>query len=252
MRVQLAQQAPALLGPSDLVIITERVADVALRIGQLGKMGLVEVLDRPLPRHWQQRGRSWGGTGVIWLADSLTEGAHRKGAMEASSTGMHHPLSPRTGQRIAPLACSDDRLGQLLPHLRKPTSGHGIEEDLQARSLAVYAWLQDVSRCDAPTVSGAHDVPAGGRWQWGPRKADPTRPPSQVRMSSLAPGGMPLATAVLSGERADDGVDMPILNRLEAGLSHTGVLCVGDGTMSAWDTRVYLVGHQHGSLAPVP
>src|SRR5499426_3934243 len=39
MRVQLAQQAKEILGQSDLVIITERVDDVALLIGQMVKMG---------------------------------------------------------------------------------------------------------------------------------------------------------------------------------------------------------------------
>ena len=39
MRVQLVQQAREILGQSDLVIITERVDDVALLIGQMVKMG---------------------------------------------------------------------------------------------------------------------------------------------------------------------------------------------------------------------
>ena len=42
MRVQLAQQAQQILGQSDLEIITERVDDVALLIGQMVKMGLPE------------------------------------------------------------------------------------------------------------------------------------------------------------------------------------------------------------------
>ena len=121
MRVQLAQQAQALLGQSDLVLITERVDDVALLIGQMVTMGLVEVLARPLPRHWTQRGRSWGWTGVIWLASILTEGDHRNVSVEAYSKGLHPTLSPRTGPRIEPLACSDDRLGHLLTPLSKPT-----------------------------------------------------------------------------------------------------------------------------------
>ena len=72
MRVQLAQQAQEILGTSDLVIITERVDDVALLIGQMVKMGLPEVLDRHIPRHWSQRGLSWGWTAVIWLAYTPT------------------------------------------------------------------------------------------------------------------------------------------------------------------------------------
>ena len=92
MRVQLAQQAQEILGQSDLVMITERVDDVALLIGQMVKMGFVEVLDRHIPRHWKQRGLSWGWTAVIWLAYILTEGDHRKVSVEAYITGMQQTL----------------------------------------------------------------------------------------------------------------------------------------------------------------
>ena len=61
MSVHLTQQAQELLGQSELVIITERVDDVALLIGQMVKMGFVEVLDRHLPRHWKQRGSVGAG-----------------------------------------------------------------------------------------------------------------------------------------------------------------------------------------------
>ena len=61
MSVPLAQQAQEILGQSDLVMITERVDDVALLIGQMVKMGLPEVLDRHIPRHGTQRGAVGGG-----------------------------------------------------------------------------------------------------------------------------------------------------------------------------------------------
>src|SRR4029453_160772 len=117
MRVQLTQQAQESLGQSDLVIITERVDDVALLIGQMVKMGLVEVLDRHLPRHWKQRRVSWGWAGGVWLGYILPAGAPRKVGGEAYITGMHHPLSQRRGQPIEPLDFSDDRLSHLLTHL---------------------------------------------------------------------------------------------------------------------------------------
>jgi transposase len=252
MRVQLAQQAQNLLGQSDLVIITERVDDVALLIGQMVKMGFVEVLDRHLPRHWKQRRVSWGWTAVIWLASILTEGDHRKVSVEAYIKGMHHTLSQLTGQIIEPLDFSDDRLGHLLTHLSKPAYWHRIEEDLNARSIAVYALLQDVIRCDATTVSGAHDVTEGGLLQFGHSKDDPRRPQIKVMMGSLDPLGMPLATDVLSGERADDGLYIPIIKRIEAGLSQSGLLFVGDCKMSALDTRMHIAGHQHVYLSPLP
>jgi transposase len=83
MSVPLAQQAQESLGQSDLVMLTERVDAVALRIGPRGTRGLPEVLDRHLPRHWTQRGLSWGWTAVIWLAYILTEGDHRNVSVEA-------------------------------------------------------------------------------------------------------------------------------------------------------------------------
>ena len=162
MRVQLAQQAHEILGQSDLVMITERVDDVALLSGQMVKMGLPEVLDRHIPRHWTQRGLSWGWTAVIWLASILTEGDHRNVSVETSLKGMHHTLSHLTAQAIEPLDFRDDRLSHLLTHLRKKAYWHQIEQDLHARSIEVYDWAQEVIRCDATTVSGAHQVTAEG------------------------------------------------------------------------------------------
>src|SRR5256884_800408 len=69
---------------------------------------------------------------------------------------------------------------------------------------------------------------------------------------SLDPLGMPLATDVLSGERADDGVYLPIIERIRTGLQTTGLLFVGDGKMSALETRAYLARHQDYYLSPLP
>src|SRR5262249_10935878 len=196
MRVQLAQQAKEILGQSDLVIITERVDDVALLIGQMVKMGLPEVLDRHIPHQWTQRGLSWGWTAVIWLAYIVTEGAHGKVSMETYLKGMHHTLSHLTAQVVDPLDFSDDRLSHLLQHLSKPAFWHKIERDLNERSIEIYDLSQDMIRCDATTVSGDHEVTEEGLVQFGHSKDDPKRPQIKVMMGALDPLGMPLATDV--------------------------------------------------------
>jgi transposase len=252
MRMQLSPQAAELLGQSEVVIITERVDDVALLIGQMVKMGLPEVLDRHIPRHWTQRGLSWGWTAVIWLAYIVTEGDHRTVSVETYVKGMQHTLSHLTAQVVEPLDFSDDRLSHLLQHLSKPTYWHRIERDLNARSIEVYAWPQDVIRCDATTVSGDHKGTEEGLLQFGHSKDDPTRPQIKVMMGSLEPLGMPLATDVLSGQRADDGLYIPILERIRTGLQTPGLLFVGDCKMSALETRAYLTRHQDYYLAPLP
>ena len=252
MRMQLSPQAEELLGTSELVIITERVDDVALLIGQMITMGLPEVLDRHIPRHWTQRGLSWGWTAVMWLAHILTEGDHRKVAVEVYIKGMHHTLSRLTAQVIQPLDFSDDRLSHLLNHLSKPKYWHQIERDLNERSIEVHALPQAVIRCDATTVSGAHAVTAEGLLQFGHSKDDPTRPQIKVMMGSLDPLGMPLATDVLSGERADDGLYLALMERIRPSVKTTGLLFVGDCKMSALETRAAIAGHHDLYLSPLP
>jgi len=119
MIIQLDKKTQELLGKSELVIITERVDDVALLLGQMVKMGLQEVLDRHIPRHWKQRGLSWGWTAVNWLAYILMEGDHRKVSVEGYIQGMQETLSQLTGQAIEPLDFSDARLAHLLKYLSK-------------------------------------------------------------------------------------------------------------------------------------
>src|SRR5262249_14143513 len=129
---------------------------------------------------------------------------------------------------------------------------HQIEHDLNARSIEVYPLPQDVIRCDATTVSGAHEVTEDGLVQFGHSKDDPTRPQIKVMIGSLDPLGMPLATDVVSGERADDRLYLPIIERIRTGLQTPGLLFVGDCKMSALDTRAYLARHRDYYLSPLP
>jgi len=71
-------------------------------------------------------------------------------------------------------------------------------------------------------------------------------------MGSLDPLGMPLSTDVLSGERADDGFYLPIIERIRIGWRTPGLLFVGDCKMSALDPRAYLAKHQDWYVSPLP
>jgi transposase len=252
MIIHLSEQVQKSVGKTELVIITERVDDVALLLGQMMKMGLPEILDNHLPKHWKQRGLSWGWTAVIWLAYILTEGDHRKVAVETSVTGMTHTLSQGSGHTIRALDFRDDRLAHLLSHLSKATYWHPLEQAFNERSMTVHDLPTEVIRCDATTVSGSHDVVEGGLVQFGHSKDDPNRPQIKIMMGALDPLGMPLATDVLAGERADDGLSTAIIDRLQRGLTKPGLLFVGDGKMSALEIRTHRACQHHASLSPLP
>jgi transposase len=107
-------------------------------------------------------------------------------------------------------------------------------------------------RCDATAVSGDHEVTAEGLFQCGQSKDAPTRPQITVMIGSLDPMGMPLSTDVVSGERADDGLYLPIIERIRTGLQTTGRLLVGDCQMRALDTRASLARHHDWYMSPLP
>ncbi len=92
----------------------------------------------------------------------------------------------------------------------------------------------------------------GGLVQFGHSKDDPGRPQIKLMTASLDPLGLPLATNVLSGEQADDGLYVPILDRVFKGLGRSGLLVVGDCKMSAFGTRTHLVGTRQYYLSPLP
>jgi transposase len=70
-------------------------------------------------------------------------------------------------------------------------------------------------------------------------------------MGTLAPLGLPMATEVVSGEQADDGLYVPIIDRIVSILVKSGLLFVGDCKMSAWATRVHIRALGHHYLTPL-
>jgi transposase len=63
---------------------------------------------------------------------------------------------------------------------------------------------------------------------------------------------MPLATDVVSGEQADDGLYVPIITRIHGVFQKHGVLYVGDCKLSAFETRLHIKGLKSHYLCPLP
>jgi len=235
-----------------LIIIVERVDDVALLIGQMVRMGLPEILDSLIPRRGRQRELSWGWTLTIWLAYILSEGDHRKISMAEYVRDMGHTLSMITGQAIDALDFDDDRLTHLLNYLSDKEIWQALECELSQRSIEVYELPTDVVRCDPTTVSGNHEVKEGGVMQFGHSKDDPSLPQIKLAAASLDTLGMPLVTEVVSGEKADDGLYTGLINRVNAALNKPGLLFVGDCKMSAMEIRGEIVAGGQIYLSPLP
>jgi len=83
------------------------------------------------------------------------------------------------------------------------------------------------------------------------RKDDPNLTQIKAMLADLDPLGMPVATSVFSGQTADDGLYIPLFDRVRQSLQVIGLLWVGDCKMSAFSTRVHIHQHQHYYLTPL-
>ena len=220
----------------------------------MANMGLQSIIDRHIPVQRHQRELSWGWTTVIWLAYILSEGDHRKVAVREYIHDMQQTFRDITGQTIDELDFADDRLTVLLSYLETQEFWNAIEHDLSQNSIEAYELAKETVRVDATTVSGYHEPVEDGLFQYGHSKDDPHRPQIKVMSGALDPLGMPLASAVVSGEQADDGLYAPVISRISAILQQAGVLYVGDCKLCAQANRVHIKSKaiQGHYLCPLP
>jgi transposase len=240
-------------GQKELNVRTERVDDVPLLIKTMVKMGIQEAIDNHIRVQNHQRELSWGWTAVIWLAYILSEGDHRKVSVEQYIGGMQDTLKALTGMVIEPADFADDRLTNLAKYLSQEELWHKIEEEISGQSIEAYELPEKTCRVDATTVSGYHEAHESGLFQFGHSKDDPDRAQIKVMTGCLDPLGMPLATDVVSGERADDGLYAPIISRINGMLQKKDILYVGDCKLSSFDNRLHIKGKVKGHyLCPLP
>ena len=232
-------------------IENERVDDLPLLIEFIIRMGVREIFDKHIPRHWHHKGLGWGWVAVIWLAHIISQGDHRKLTVRDWVRNAHDTLENITGLDIRDTDFTDDRLTILLRHLSDPHTWQEIETELGRRTISVYNLKQQVVRLDATTVSGYHEVTKSGLFQFGNSKDDPSLPQIKMMAATLDPLGLPLATLTVSGERADDPLYIPAIDRAMTMLTERGLLFVGDCKMSALATRVHILKGENHYLTPL-
>ena len=236
---------------TELTITTERVDDVVLLIKMMVRLGLPEILDRNIPRHWLQEGLSWGWVATIWLAHILSQGDHRKVTVRDWVRQAHTTLEETTGFGIRETDFTDDRLAIVLRVLSQPDYWHAIERDLGQNTVRVYELGRERVRVDASTVSGYHAEGEESLFQFGKSKDNPQLPQVKLMIGTLDPLGLPVATDVVSGEKADDRLYIPIIDRITTILSKAGLLFVGDCKLSALATRAHLRARGQHYLMPL-
>jgi transposase len=236
----------------NLNVTTEQVDDIPVLLAQGKKIGVPELLDQHFGPHGNWQGTSLGWTSLVWLSHILSKGDHRLNQVQSWAEKRLHVLEVSTGQAVRGMEWSDDRLGIVLDELAKDENWRSFEADLNRRTLRVYDLQPKRVRVDSTTASGYWTVTEEGLFQFGQSKDHrPDLPQLKVMMSTLDPLGMPLATQVISGERADDKLYIPAIAQVSASLEEHGLLYVGDCKMAALGTRAFIQHNGDYYLCPL-
>src|SRR2546422_7560195 len=234
-------------------IITERVDDIPLLIEQMQRMGLPTLFDNHCPTHGNWTGLSLGWVSTIWLSAILSRGAHRLVHVEPWVAKRLWTLGVTTGQAVTRVDFTDDRRAVVRRRLSHDERWGAFASALHPHTVRVYDRLTQRVHGDSPSASAYATVREGGLFQCGHSKDDrPDLPQVKVMQAVLDPLGMPLATDVVSGERADDPLYMPCIERVQASLGRHGLLYVGDCKMASRDTRARIAAAGDVYLCPLP
>lgn len=229
---------------------SERVDDLPVVIRWLSQMRIEQLIDQELPApHGNRRGLSYGQLAILLLSYIITQADHRLCAVESWVNQHHQTLEMATGWKITDKDATDDRLADLLSVLG--SSQHkaleGIETLLGQHLIRAYSLPTDAARSDTTSFSVYHQLSEDE--SDGEKTSTPLlhfgyskdRRPDLLQyrqmLATLDPMGMPLVSATLPGNGADDPVYVPTWKRLAEIIGHTDFLFLADSKASSWSNR---------------
>jgi transposase len=235
------------------VLRVEAVADLPVLWATLQRLGLPATLDRhfPAPLHWKGP-LTPGDILGVWLLFLVSRGDHCLNHVQPWVAQHQGTLAALLGKPVVPTDAHDDRLADWLTRLGAGASFSALERDLNQQTVRVYQLPTDLVRIDTTTANAyAEALSAQGLLQFGHSKDDPDRPQIKIAAAILDPLGLPLATAVVPGNAADDPLYIPAIQAVQQALGVGGRTYVGDCKMGALAIRAFVAAGGDGYLCPL-
>src|SRR3954453_20674160 len=235
------------------LLCVEAVADLPVLWATFQRLDLPATLDPhfPAPLHWKGP-LTPGEVLAVWLLFLVSRGDHCLNHVQPWVAQHQGTLSALLGKRVLPTHAHDDRLADWLTRLGTGTSFSALERDLNQQTIRVYQLPTDLVRIDTTTANSYAEVLSDqGLLQFGHSKDDPDRPQIKIAAAILAPLGLPLATAVVPGNAADDPLYIPAIRSVQQSLGVGGRTYVGDCKMAALATRAFVATGGDFYLCPL-
>ena len=236
---------------------SERIDELPWLIYWLKRMRVDVIIDGVLgPPHGNWKGLSYGELALLFVAYVVMDCTHFLSPMQQWAGKHCASLSQVFGKPVCEQDFTDDRLAVLLSHLGDETTrpGEHIELELGRRLLRAYDLPTQIAHIDMTSVSVYHQPKDDeGLVRFGHSKDHrPDLRQFKLVLGTLDPVGLPLVTAPLSGEQADDPHYIPTWERLVEVIGRTDFLAVGDCKLASLANRAHIQRKGGFYLTPLP
>jgi len=236
------------------IVRVEAVADLPVLWATFQRLDLPAILDRhfPTPLHWKGP-LTPGEVLAVWLLFLVSQGDHCLNHVQpwvAQPPG--HPLRPSGASMSGPPTPTTTGSPIGSTRLGAGAAFGALERDLSQQTIRVYELPTDLVRIDTTTAQLLRRGPlrAGTFASSATARTTPTDPQLKIAAAILDPLGLPLATAVVPGNTADDPLYIPAIQAVQQSLGVGGRTYVGDCKMAALATRAFVAAGRRLLLVP--
>lgn len=240
--------------------IIERVDEIPLLIYWLLKMEVDVIIDRVLPQpHGNRQGLSYGQLALLFVVYVIYLRNHRLCGMEEWVAQHRGLLQQITEWTIHEKDATDDRLGDLLSELGEDESrGEELQRGVGQHLIQAYRLPTERVRYDTTSFS-VHHAPdeqgqaAQGWLAFGHSKDHrPDLLQFKQGLGTLDPAGVPLYTAMVAGNGADDPLYVPAWREMKKTIGHSHFLFIADSKAAALLSRGQIDAEDGTYLFPLP
>lgn len=248
---------------------TEVLDDIPLIIGYCQKFNLSDLIDKHLSTHGNQKGLSNGELALVWLAHILTKSNHCKAPVAEWSAKHRLALEALIGKQISDNDLEDCRLSRLLQRFAIDEKWNEFEQAFYKGTFSILQLdtspprdfqqnssdkkkINSTIKIDSTTAYGHHEVSEGGIMKHGKSKdCRPDLPQLKMMVAVEGKTGFQIASDVVPGNKNDDILYLPIIERTRTIVETKNCLFCGDSKMSSLSIKSNIEKNKEFYLTPV-
>lgn len=233
----------------------ENIGSLPLFFGILEHIGLSKEINTHYPIHGNWNGGDKGVIVSVWLCYIITLTDHRLSEVESwfrlHKESLNILVLAYGHSALDAKDFTDDRLGSLLSAFGDESLWHLFMTCFSRNLLKLYGLSITHIELDATIGQQYRSVIEEGLLQIGHSKQHRAGLPQiKMMMSNAAQYNIPLLINTVSGNRADDGLYVPLINQTRSVVGTEGILWQGDSKLGSLENRYEIAKHRDFYLTP--